>query len=186
MRLFTALWPPPEAIDALAADVEGVEMGGTDGNGAVPRGWRRTDTATWHITLAFHGEADPGVSARRLERSAHGLPAPRLRLTGAGAFEGIRWAGVEADSSLDELVTTAGGDVAGFIAHVTVLRRRPRPGPDAETDPPVAWAAHRGPWWQPGEVLLVASEPGRGGKRYRVVHRVPLAAGSRRQQDRAW
>ena len=164
MRLFTALWPPAEAVDALEAAV----------GDAVPRGWRRTDPTTWHVTLAFHGEADPGVSARRLERAAHGLAAPRIRLLGAGAFDGVRWAGAEAEPSLEHLVTAAGGDVARFAAHVTVLRRRPRPGPDPETDPATPWSAHRGPWWRPEEVLLVASEPGRGGMRYRVVHRVPL------------
>lgn len=170
MRLFTALWPPPTVIDALEADV----------GDAVPRGWRRTDPTTWHVTLAFHGEADPGVAARRLEGSAHGVAAPRLRLAGAGAFDGVRWVGVEAPSpdgrALDGLVEAAGGDVARFAAHVTVLRLRPRPGPHPETDPATPWSAHRGPWWRPGEVLLVASEPGRGGVRYRVVHRVPLAA----------
>ncbi len=164
MRLFTALWPAPSAIDALAADA----------GDEVPRGWRRTDVTTWHVTLAFHGEGDPGVSARRLEGAAHDLAAPRLRLAGAGAFDGVRWAGVEAEAPLDGLVTAAGGDVARFVAHVTVLRRRPRPGPDPETDPATPWAEHRGPWWRPGEVLLVASEPGRSGVRYRVVHRVPL------------
>lgn len=163
-RLFTALWPPPPVADALAADV----------GDEVPRGWRRTDTATWHVTLAFHGEADPGVSARRLERSVSGLAAPRLRLAGAGAFEGLRWAGVDCESPLAGLVTATGGDVARFVAHVTVLRRRPRPGPDPETDPATPWSRHRGSWWRPAEVLLVASEPGRGGMRYRVVHRVPL------------
>lgn len=162
MRLFTALWPPPEVIDALAADV----------GGAVPRGWRHTGTVTWHVTLAFHGEADPGASARRLESAAHGLAAPRLRLVGAGAFDGVRWAGVEVEGPIDGLVAAAGGDGARFVGHVTVLRRRP--GPDPEPDPATPWAAHRGPWWRPGEVLLMASEPGRGGMRYRVVHRVPL------------
>lgn len=165
MRLFTALWPPASAIDALRADA----------GDEVPRGWRRTDVTTWHLTLAFHGEVDPGVSARRLERAAHGLPAPRLRLAGAGEFDGVRWAGVEVDGSLDGLVTAAGGDPTRFVAHVTVLRRRPRPGPDPEARPATPWSGHRGPWWRPGEVLLVASEPGRGGMRYRVIHRVPLA-----------
>lgn len=166
MRLFTALWPPPPVVGALAA-AAGDE---------VPRGWRRTDPTTWHVTLAFHGEADPGVAARRLERVAHGLAAPRLRLAGAGGFDGVRWAGVEVDGPVDGLVTAAGGDAQRFVAHVTVLRIRPRPGPDPETDPATPWSGHRGPWWHPGEVLLVASEPGRGGMRYRVIHRVPLGS----------
>jgi RNA 2',3'-cyclic 3'-phosphodiesterase len=166
VRLFTALWPPPEAVEALAAAVA---------LPVPPSGWRLTDPSTWHVTLAFHGEDDPGVLARRLERAARGVPAPRLRLAGAGAFPGVRWAGVEATAPLHPLVTAAGGEPARFVAHVTVLRRRSRPGPSPEAEPSTPWSEHRGPWWRPAEVLLVASEPGRGGMRYRVVHRVSLA-----------
>lgn len=164
MRLFTALWLPPAAVFALRGDVTIAE----------PPGWRLTDPASWHITLAFHGEADAGVLARRLERSAHGAPAPRLRVAGAGRFPRVRWAGVEPADGLAELVGAAGGDLERFTAHVTVLLQRPRPGPRLDTDPPISWAAHTGPWWTPQEVLLVASDSARGGSRYRPVHRVPL------------
>jgi RNA 2',3'-cyclic 3'-phosphodiesterase len=163
VRLFTALWPPSEVVAALAAHV-----------GRVPAGWRLMDPPAWHVTLAFHGEADPGVLARRLDAAAHGIRAPRMRLSGAGTFDGVRWAGVQAEGSLDALVAAAGGDAARFVAHVTVLRVRPRPGPDVDPDPCTPWSVHVGPWWRPGEVLLVASEPARGGGRFRVVHRVPL------------
>ena len=182
MRLFTALWPAPDAVAALAADV--VPAG-------APRGWRATAPASWHVTLAFHGEADPGVLARRLEVAARGAVTPRLRIAGAGVFPRVRWAGLEvADPErLTRLVTMAGGDPAAFVPHVSVLRLRLRPGPGADPDPPVTWAAHRGPWWRPGEVLLVASEPGRGGSRYRPVHRVRLVveqpADERRAEPRA-
>lgn len=169
MRLFTALWPPAEAVAALAAEAA---LAGT------PTGWRAVDPRTWHITLAFHGEADPGVLARQLERSARGVAAPRLRLAGAGEFPGVRWSGVEVgpDTSFDGLVGAAGGHVERFVPHVTVLRLRARSGPAADPDPDVAWSAHRGPWWTPQELLLVASERGREGPRYRVVHRVALPA----------
>jgi 2'-5' RNA ligase len=172
VRLFTALWPAPEAVAALAAD--------TLPAGAPP-GWRLMAPASWHVTLAFHGEADPGVLARRLESTARGTKAPRLRIAGAGAFAGVRWAGVEvADAAADaerlsRLVTLAGGDPAAFVPHVSVLRLRSRPGPGADPDPQATWGGHRGPWWRPEEVLLVVSEPGRGGSRYRPVHRVRLA-----------
>jgi 2'-5' RNA ligase len=91
----------------------------------------------------------------------------------------VRWAGVETeqDGALDALVKTAGGAEDRFVPHVTVLRRRARPGPHADPDPRPGWADHRGPWWSPPDVLLVSSEPGRTGPRYRVVHRVPLAGG---------
>ncbi len=89
MRLFTALRPPREVVEARAANI-----------GAPPPGRRVTDPATWHVILAFHREADPEVLTRRLDEAAHGAHAPRLRLAGAGAFDGVRWAGVEADGPL--------------------------------------------------------------------------------------
>lgn len=168
MRLFTALWPPDDAVAALMADLPG----GLE----EPPGWRVAAASTWHITLAFHGEADPGVHARGLEAAAHGRAAPRLRLAGAGRFRGVRWAGVDVDPAggLAELVEATGGAPEGFAPHITILRLRRRPGPGADTDPPTPWSAHRGEWWRPHEVLLMASEPARGGSRYHVMHRVPL------------
>jgi 2'-5' RNA ligase len=170
VRLFTALWLADDAVAALRAVAD---------PDAGPAGWRAVDPGSWHITLAFHGEADPGVLARRLDRAARDAAAPRVRVGGSGAFDGVRWAGVEAEPGerLAGLVAAAGGAVDRFVAHVTVLRRRARPGPGADPDPPAPWAEHRGPWWTPPEVLLVSSEPGRSGPRYRVVHRVPLAPG---------
>ena len=164
MRLFTALWPPPDAVAELAAALRPDD---------VPAGWRAMDSATWHLTLAFHGDAEPGVLARALEGGGRGLPAPRLRIAGTGAFDGVRWAGVEADppADLHTLVTVAGGDLTRFVPHVTLLRRRARSGPDPAVELPVP----AGSWWRPDEILLVSSEPGRRGPRYRVVHRVPLA-----------
>ena len=163
MRLFTALWLPADAVAALLAAC-----------GDEPPGWRFAAPDTWHVTLAFHGEADPGRLARRLDAAAHGLAAPRLRVAGGGSFERVRWAGIEPAGALDPLVTAAGGDVAALVPHVTLLRRRARPGADAIADPPAPRVAP-GPWWTPREVLLVATEPARGGVRYRTVHRVPLA-----------
>lgn len=170
MRLFTALWLPDPAVDELrgAAPAE------------PPTGWRAVDPDSWHITLSFYGEADPGPLARRLDHVAHGAPAPTLRTTGAGAFDGVRWAGVQAaePGPLARLVELAGRPSRRWVPHVTLLRRRARPGPALDPDPPVPWRDHRGPWWRPADLLLVSSEPVRGGSRYRVVHRVPLATGA--------
>ncbi|WP_232662506.1 2'-5' RNA ligase family protein [Pseudonocardia sp. TRM90224] len=158
MRLFTALWPSDEAAAALAEVV-----------GPAPDGWRATDPAGWHITLAFHGEADAAEHAAALDSRAAGLPAPRLRLAGAGAFPRHRWAAVEADptAAFVELVAAAGGDNERIVAHLTLLIRR---SPTARLDLAPPWQDHVGPWWTPPEVTLVASEPAG----YRVVHRVPL------------
>ncbi len=171
MRLFTALWLPDQAVAALRATTFDPDH--------PPPGWRAVDPASWHVTLAFHGEADPGVLARRLDREALGAAAPRLRTEGAGEFPAVRWAGVraEATAALAALVEVAGGRPAEFVGHVTVLRRRSRPGPGADPDPPTPWSGHTGPWWRPADLLLVSSVPARGGSRYRVVHRVPLTPG---------
>jgi RNA 2',3'-cyclic 3'-phosphodiesterase len=168
VRLFTALWPASEAVAALVADTAPA---------GVPPGWRAVPPVSWHVTLAFHGEADPGVLARRLEATARGAPAPRLRIAGAGGFPGVRWAGLETahPERLARLVTLAGGDPRSYVPHVCVLRLRARPGPGADPDPQPSWRGHRGPWWCPADVLLVAGEPARGGPRYRPLHRVRLA-----------
>jgi RNA 2',3'-cyclic 3'-phosphodiesterase len=178
VHLFIGLWPSPEAVAALATDL----LPAGEPPAGEPPGWRLVPVEYWHVSLAFHGCADPGVLARRLEHRVSGAVAPRLRIAGAGASPGVRWAGVEADSGedrerLEGLVTLAGADPATFVPHVSVLRRRQRPGRGAEPDPRPVRDGHCGPWWCPGEVLLVASERVRGVPRYRPVHRVRLAAG---------
>lgn len=190
MRLFTALWPPPEAVAALAASVPGL---GLDGDPS----WRATPPDRWHVTLAFHGEDEAGRLARDLEERVAGAPAPRLRMAGTGEFPGVLWAGVApagpADAqALAGLVARAGGRPEEFVAHLT-LARRPRRGRD-RAPAPVNGDAHgprdaghrardpgaaagelpAGPWWTPSEVLLVASLGSRSGLVYEPVHRVRL------------
>lgn len=164
MRLFTALVPPPAAVEALVAALAG----------PVPAGWRRVDPATWHVTLAFHGDADPAERGAALD-TVRGLAAPRLRIEGAGAFPGVAWAAVTADppAALLALVSAVGGDAAAFVPHLTVLRRRGRRRPD----PPACVPQLVGPWWRADEVLLVASARTETGPRHEVVHRVALAEG---------
>lgn len=170
MRLFTALWPPPEAVAALAAAAAGL---GLDDDPA----WRPTPPARWHVTLAFHGEADPGRLARELEERAGGAAAPRLRVAGTGEFPGVLWAGVQPAgpddaAALSGLVARAGGHPAEFVAHLTLARRsrhhRDRDPRDRGGDLPA------GAWWTPSEVLLVASLGSRSGLVYQPVHRVRL------------
>jgi 2'-5' RNA ligase len=168
MRLFTALWPPSVVVEAL------VEASA----GEAADGWRRTDPSTWHITLAYHGEAQVEPLAGRLDAAVRGISAPRLRLHGAGRFDGVRWAGVQSApaGALASLARLAGAPPGEFVAHVTVLRRRGRSAPLSEPEPLTPWDAHTGPCWRPHEVLLVACEPGGKGVHYRPVHRVPLTA----------
>ena len=164
MRLFTALWPPADVLDALDGAVAAL------GIAELP-GWRRIPRERWHLTLAFHGDDDPDRRAAVLEERLAGAIAPRLRLAGSGSFPGVLWVGLEtADPpALDALVAGAGGDPAGFVGHVTLARRsgrgRDRPAP-ADLPP--------GPCWTPEEVLLVASEQDATGLRYRPVYRARL------------
>ena len=162
MRLFAALVPPAEAVVEMAAALAC----------PAPAGWRKVDPATWHVTLVFHGEAEPMVVAAALDEAA-GTPAPRLRIDGTGAFPGVHFARIVAEpvDALHALVTAVGGDPAGFVPHLTVMRRRGR----ARLEPPVQLPRLSGPWWQVDEVVLMVSERRPEGPVYAVVHRVPLA-----------
>jgi RNA 2',3'-cyclic 3'-phosphodiesterase len=168
VRLFSALWVPPAAAAGLRAVLAAT---------GVPPGWRAVDPDTWHLTLSFHGDADPEPLARALDGSVAGLPAPRLRLRGAGRFPGVCWAGVQAEpvGRLTGLVAAAGGEPAAFVPHVTVWRGRER-GPGTGTELP-GWSEHHGPWWRPVDVLLVRSDLGDGRAHCRVVHRARLGPG---------
>lgn len=86
-RLFTALWPSAEAVHALHAEL-------TADRQWPPEGWRPVPTARWHVTLSFHGDAEAGVLARRLEARAEGLAAPWLRLAGSVSLPRVAAAGV--------------------------------------------------------------------------------------------
>lgn len=174
MRLFTAVWPSPEATAALDRALAGGPPWHPDG------GWRPVPARRRHVTLAFHGDDEPGPRARALDAALAGLPAPRLRLAGIGTFPGVVWAGVRADGPgpggpLHDLAAAAGADPAAFRPHLTLARRsrsdeRHRPALAGPSPAP-------GPWWTPAEVLLVRSDPGRDGPVYTPVHRVPLAPG---------
>jgi RNA 2',3'-cyclic 3'-phosphodiesterase len=140
--------------------------------GPVPAGWRWVDPASWHVTLAFHGDADPVTVAAAVDATS-GMSAPRLRIDGTGSFPGVRFARVVAEpvDALLALVAEVGGDADGFVPHVTVLRRRGRGHPE----PPARLPRLTGPWWQVDEVVLMASERRPDGPVYSVVHRVALA-----------
>lgn len=183
-RLFTALWPPPPVVAELdaalarAAHSDAAPAGGTDLHRWPPEGWRAIPSRRWHVTLRFHGEADPGTLARRLDTAATGLAAPWLRLSGAVSLGAVIAAAVHTAGPADTvamaaLVAAAGADPATHVPHVSVARTARRS--DA---PPAGGPLDRfaGSWWRPDDVCLVLSESSSGSARYTVLHRVPLAA----------
>ncbi|MER7438659.1 2'-5' RNA ligase family protein, partial [Pseudonocardia alni] len=170
MRLFTALWPPPGAVAALTRALGGAPS-------PLPDGARRADPSTWHVTLCFHGDDDPDARAATLDIALAGAVAPRLRIAGTGTFPGVLWAGVEerdgpAAGALADLAARAGATgPRPYLPHVTLARWDRRRGDATVGGDGIA----AGPWWTPGEAVLVRSEPG---ARYTVLHRVPLRPGT--------
>lgn len=173
-RLFTAVWPPREAIEHLAGVVDEARL---ERVGAGLRRFRLVPPRQWHLTLCFHGAADLTAMAARLDDRVPGATAPRLRLAGVGTFRGVLWAGVEPaadsdDRALRALVRAAGGDADGFRAHLTLARwnagRLDRRSLSAALD------GCAGPWWDVTEVALVRSDQEQAGSVYRTAHVVAV------------
>jgi 2'-5' RNA ligase len=167
VRLFSALWPPESAVAHLAAALRRVEL---------PPGVRRVPEHKWHVTLCFYGnDASLPERASHLDERLAGLPAPAVRLSGAGTFAGVLWIGVHPVAARDRealraLATASGSASRRFQPHVTVARWR--------LDQPAAamveqLAGYHGPPWTPADATLVSSA---AGVPYTTVHRVPLIA----------
>jgi 2'-5' RNA ligase len=174
MRLFTALWPPLDAVDHLAGVLALIREQAEP----TPPSFRWIPSERWHLTLCFHGDdADPDKRAARLRARAGGLRAPLLRLASAGTFGGVLWVGVEpaedADgAALRTLAKAAGNEPGKFRAHLTVARwSRGRLDRAALTAPLTGYC---GPWWRAEKVVLVRSEQLPTGPRYTPVEQVSL------------
>ena len=161
MRLFFALWPPPEAARALADWANEVARG-TAGKPVVAE--------NIHLTLAFLGEADPdkaALGARAVQGEAFDLP---LEVSEYWKRNQVVWAGPRcAPDPLERLAGALhlelrrGGFVLErrpFAAHVTLVRkaRRPHTLPDL---PPIHWPAR--------EFRLVQSRTSREGPTYTTL-----------------
>ncbi|GAA0519564.1 RNA 2',3'-cyclic phosphodiesterase [Saccharopolyspora subtropica] len=185
MRLFTALWPSPEALRHLSSAVDRLDAGAVAEATAGLRKFRFTPAERWHLTLCFHGDdADQQHVAERLDRrmarvlaSTSDPAPPRLRLAGGGTFRGVLWIGVEPqgerdDAALRSLVRAAGGDPRGYRAHLTIARWVA--GRADRKRLPALFAGYAGPWWQAHELTVVRSDLREGGREYRTVHRVAV------------
>ncbi len=165
-RLFVAVWPPPDVVEALTA---------------LPRpeipGLRWTTAEQWHVTIVFLGsaEVDETVAAFRA------MPLPRgpvgARVGPATGRFGRRIVHVPV-AGLDEVANAVravlpGGDDRPFTGHLTLARARDRRGVDRSALYEVvgvpldaSFPVH--------ELTLVASTLGRGPARYEVVERRAL------------
>lgn len=169
MRLFVALVPPEEALDALEAACEPFRATRND--------VRWTRRQAWHVTLAFLGEVSEVPLARlepRLERAARRHAAFSLSLAGAGAFPAphranVLWGGLAGDrKALGDLAATvsAAARRAGalppdagrkFRPHLTLARCRPPADIRSLTEGLSGFQS--GPWTA-REILLMRSHLG--------------------------
>ena len=161
MRLFVAVWPPDDVLDAVAA------LDRPD-HPAV----RWTNRNQWHITLRFLGEVDepPPDLLEPLAR----VPAPHVtigptteRLSGRVLMIPVH--------GLDELAAAvAAPDDRAFRGHLTLARARRRGAkvPASLADVPIEGS------WTASRVALVRSHLGGGPARYEDVQSVDLVEGA--------
>jgi 2'-5' RNA ligase len=162
MRLFFALWPPPEAARALADWASGLQGRG------IP-------AQKIHVTLAFLGEAEPQkaiAAARRVEGRAHRLPIETAKYW---KHNRIVWAGPrETPAELKAMVDALHFQLfraeyilerRPFAAHVTLVRNA-RPPRELPPLPQVDWPVH--------EFTLVRSSVDSKGSTYEILERFPL------------
>ena len=172
MRIFTAVVPPPEAIEHLDAFLD-------PRRAAAPFRWTRPEQL--HVTLAFMPEAEErrvDVYVDRLAEALDGLASVELALAGAVVFPSVAEGRVLATgvSGGDEVLATAsvrarnaavacGIEVDGqrFRPHVTVARTGGHP------TEMTSWVrlldTYEGPAWPLEAISVIASHLGEGPRR---------------------
>jgi 2'-5' RNA ligase len=158
VRLFVAVWPPDEVLDAIAAldrpDVRSV---------------RWTTREQWHITLRFLGEVD--VPPEHLLEPLGALPPTEVtigpateRLSGRVLVVPVHGLDAIAAAVADPAETRP------FRGHLTLARARQR---GDKVPASLAGAPIRGAWTV-RRVTLVRSHLGGGPARYEDLHAVTL------------
>lgn len=126
MRLFIALIPDKETVDAVCKTQAALKEAGVRGN--------YTSRANIHLTLAFTGEYDHPEKILRILRSC-GEPEFAIELAGVGKFNGVWWVGVKASREMYAYAAKIRAELekAGvpfdkkpFSPHITLLRRPDR------------------------------------------------------------
>jgi RNA 2',3'-cyclic 3'-phosphodiesterase len=166
LRLFFALWPPPETARALGQWANEVQRSA---------GGRATAEETIHLTLAFLGESDPvkaSAAGRRARGTAFALPIDAAKYW---RHNRIVWVGPQTmPAELNDLVAQLHSALREhafvledrpFAAHITLIRTANPP----RSIPPLPRVE-----WPCNEFLLVCSTPTRNGSRYEPVERFPL------------
>jgi 2'-5' RNA ligase len=121
-RLFFAVWPPPEAAQALAEWADEVHALG---------GGRKTPVGNIHLTLAFLGQAEPQravAAARRVNGTPHGLPIEHARYVNHMVWVGPRempaaLASLHASLAIELFREEFILERRPFAAHVTLIRK---------------------------------------------------------------
>lgn len=187
MRVFTALVPPPAAIEHLDEFLS-PRRSAAD--------FRWTPAERFHVTLAFVADAEEWRMEGYVERLTDSLarvPGVAVRLGGPVTFPNPAGAKVlgtgvmpESDGGGDVLHRLAGRarsaavasglevDGARFRPHVTVARLR---RPTEVSNWVKVLETYVGPLWAASHVELIASHLGegpRGGPRYETVATMPL------------
>ena len=183
MRLFVAVAPPAERLQALDAAV-----------GARDEQLRWVPVHQWHLTLVFCGEVSPTVVAELSERLARGAartPRFEVKLAGAGSFPKqaararVLWVGltgeVDTMTRLAERCAAAARrsgvpvQQRGFRPHLTLARAR---RDTVDVRPTLQrLSSYDGEPWRVDAIRLVHSTLG-AQVRHETLAEFPLAEGA--------
>lgn len=165
-RLFVAVWPPDDVLDAVAA-LDRPELPGL----------RWTGRSQWHVTLRFLGRVEQVEQAQAALATVEAAPTEAVAGPSVGRF-GQRVLHVPV-AGLDEVAAAVIGATAAvgeppedrpFAGHLTLARvaRGARVDLRPLAGQPIAGR------WPVAEVCLVESHLSPRGARYEVVSRFPL------------